>query len=122
MDEIRVPIAADGDIVAARGEGRALAGRLGFSRTDATLLATAISEVGRNILVHADSGEMLLRPAVEDHRAGVAVIARDEGPAIRDVAAALHDGYATRNGVGLGLSGSRRVMDEFRIDTEVGRG
>jgi anti-sigma regulatory factor (Ser/Thr protein kinase) len=121
-DEIRVPIAAAGDIVAARGEGRALAGRLGFSRTDATLIATAISEVGRNILVHAGSGEIVLRSAVEDVRAGVLVIARDKGPGIGDVDAALRDGYATKNGLGLGLPGSRRIMDEFRIDTHVGRG
>jgi anti-sigma regulatory factor (Ser/Thr protein kinase) len=121
-DEIRVPIADDGDLVAARGEGRALAGRLGFSRTDATLIATAISEVGRNILVHAGHGEIELRPAREGNRTGLVVVARDQGPGIRDVAAALRDGYGTKNGLGLGLPGSRRIMDDFRIDTEVGRG
>ena len=121
-DEISVPITADGDIVAARGEGRALAGRLGFGRTDATMIATAISEAGRNILVHAGSGEILLRPAVEGNRTGVVVIARDTGPGIPDVAAALRGGYATNNGLGLGLPGSRRIMDDFRIDTQVGRG
>ena len=122
QDEIRVPIATDRDIVAARGEGRALAGRLGFRRTDATLIATAISELGRNIVVHAGSGEILLRAAVEDDRSGVVVIARDKGPGIRDVADALRDGYGTKNGLGLGLPGSRRIMEDFRIDTEVGRG
>jgi serine/threonine-protein kinase RsbT len=121
-DEIRVPIADDRDLVAARGEGRALAGRLGFSRTDATLIATAISEVGRNILAHAGHGEIELRPAREDSRVGLVVVARDEGPGIRDVAAALRDGYGTKNGLGLGLPGSRRIMDDFRIDTEVGKG
>jgi serine/threonine-protein kinase RsbT len=121
-DDIRVPIADDGDLVAARGEGRALAGRLGFSRTDATLIATAISEVGRNILVHAGEGEIELRPAREGNRTGLVVVARDQGPGIRDVAAALRDGYGTKNGLGLGLPGSRRIMDDFRIDTEVGKG
>ena len=121
-DEIRVPIADDSDLVAARSEGRALAGRLGFSRTDATLIATAISEVGRNILVHAGHGEIELRPALEGNRTGLVVVARDQGPGIRDVAAALRDGYGTKNGLGLGLPGSRRIMDDFRIDTEVGRG
>jgi serine/threonine-protein kinase RsbT len=121
-DEIRVPIADDSDLVAARSEGRALAGRLGFSRTDATLIATAISEVGRNILVHAGHGEIELRPAHEGNRTGLVVVARDQGPGIRDVAAALRDGYGTKNGLGLGLPGSRRIMDDFRIDTEVGRG
>ena len=121
-DEIRVPIAHDRDLVAARAEGRALAGRLGFSRTDATLIATAISEVGRNILVHAGHGEIELRPALEGNRTGLVVVARDQGPGIRDVAAALRDGYGTKNGLGLGLPGSRRIMDDFRIDTEVGKG
>jgi serine/threonine-protein kinase RsbT len=121
-DEIRVPIAHDRDLVAARAEGRALAGRLGFSRTDATLIATAISEVGRNILVHAGHGEIELRPALEGNRTGLVVVARDQGPGIRDVAAALRDGYGTKNGLGLGLPGSRRIMDDFRIDTQVGRG
>ena len=121
-DEIRVPIADDRDLVAARGEGRALAGRLGFSRTDATLIATAISEVGRNILVHAGQGEIELRPAREGNRTGLVVVARDQGPGIRDVGAAMRDGYGTKNGLGLGLPGARRIMDDFRIDTEVGRG
>ena len=121
-DEIRVPIADDSDLVAARSEGRALAGRLGFSRTDATMIATAISEVGRNILVHAGQGEIELRPALEGNRTGLVVVARDQGPGIRDVAAALRDGYGTKNGLGLGLPGSRRIMDDFRIETEVGKG
>jgi serine/threonine-protein kinase RsbT len=86
------PIDADCNIVAARAAGRALAGRLGFCRTDATMIASAISEAGRNILVHAGSAEMLLRPAVEGNRTGVVVIARDQGPGIRDVAAALREG------------------------------
>jgi serine/threonine-protein kinase RsbT len=121
-DEVRVPIADDRDLVAARGAGRALAGRLGFSRTDATMIATAISEVGRNILVHAGQGEIELRPALEGNRTGLVVVARDHGPGIRDVAAALRDGYGTKNGLGLGLPGSRRIMDDFRIDSEVGKG
>jgi anti-sigma regulatory factor (Ser/Thr protein kinase) len=121
-DEVRVPIAADADIVAARGEGRALASRLGFSRTDATLIATAISEVGRNILHHAGSGEVAIAEAADDHRVAIVVVARDEGPGIADVERALSEGYATGNGLGLGLPGSRRLMDEFLIDTKVGRG
>ena len=121
-DEIRVPIADDRDLVVARGEGRAMAARLGFSRTDATLIATAISEVGRNILVHAGHGEIELRPARDGNRTGLVVVARDQGPGIRDVAAALRDGYGTKNGLGLGLPGSRRIMDDFRIDSEVGKG
>ena len=121
-DETRVPIAADADIVVARGEGRALAGRLGFSRTDATLIATAISEVGRNILVHAGSGEVEIAETADDRRVAIVVVARDEGPGIPDVESALREGFATGNGLGLGLPGSRRLMDDFTIDTKVGRG
>jgi serine/threonine-protein kinase RsbT len=121
-DEVRVPIVADADIVVARGEGRALAGRLGFSRTDATLIATAISEVGRNILVHAGSGEVEIAEAADNQRVAIVVVARDDGPGIADVERALSEGFATGNGLGLGLPGSRRLMDEFVIDTKVGQG
>jgi anti-sigma regulatory factor (Ser/Thr protein kinase) len=121
-DEIRVDIAADADIVQARGQGRAVAGRLGFSRTDATLIATAISEIGRNILVHAGTGEVVITETAEDHLLGIEVVARDRGPGIADVERALSEGYATGNGLGLGLPGAKRLMDEFSIETELGRG
>ena len=121
-DEVSVPIAADADIVVARGEGRALAGRLGFTRTDATLIATAISEVGRNILVHAGSGVVELAEAADDHRVAIVVIARDDGPGIPDIQSALREGFATGDGLGLGLPGSQRLMDEFVIDTKLGKG
>jgi serine/threonine-protein kinase RsbT len=120
-DEVRIPVASDGDMVPARAEGRALAERLGFSRTDATLIATAISEVGRNILVHAGSGEIVLNP-VDDGRCGLEVVARDSGPGISDIDAALRDGYASRGGLGLGLPGARRLMDEFEIASQRGEG
>jgi serine/threonine-protein kinase RsbT len=120
--EMTIAIASDEDIVPARAEGRALASELGFSRTDATLIATAISEVARNILVHAGTGQVKLHPAFEDRRYGVVVEAQDSGPGIRDVGAALREGYGTRDGLGLGLPGVHRIMDEFEIDTAVGRG
>jgi serine/threonine-protein kinase RsbT len=122
QDEISIAIASDADMVPARAEGRALAERLGFSRTDATLIATAISEVGRNILVHAGSGEIVLSPLYEDGRQGVGVTARDQGPGISDIDAALRDGYGSRGGLGLGLPGARRLMDEFDITSRVGEG
>jgi serine/threonine-protein kinase RsbT len=121
-DELHVEIACDGDLVAARAEGRAVADSLGFSRTDATLIATAISEVSRNIVVHAGSGEIVLRPALDDHRCGLVVVARDSGPGIPDVEAATGEGYASKGGLGLGLPGVRRIMDELQIDTGAGRG
>ena len=121
-DEIRVPIASDTDMVPARAHGRSLAAKLGFSRTDATLIATAISEIARNIVVHVGEGELVLRPLYEDHRYGIVVVARDSGPGIRDVEAALERGYASREGLGLGLPGARRLMDEFHIASEPGKG
>jgi len=121
-DDVRVRIGADEDLVSARAQARALADQLGFSRTDATLIATAISEIARNIVVHVGQGEIVLRAMEDDRRRGLAVIAEDAGPGIRDVQEALRDGYAGRAGLGLGLPGARRLMDEFDIDSEVGRG
>jgi serine/threonine-protein kinase RsbT len=121
--EIRLPVAADADMLPARAEGRALADRLGFSRTDATLIATAISEIARNILLHAGSGEIILTPVHEEQRYGVTVVARDRGPGIRDLNAAIEEGYSGVNGgFGLGLPGARRLMDEFEIDSRLGEG
>src|SRR5829696_7771424 len=97
-----ISVASDRDILPARAEGRALADELGFSRTDCTLIATAISEVARNILVHAGSGELELRASREDRRYGIHVVANDSGPGIHDVDAALREGYATAGGLGLG--------------------
>jgi anti-sigma regulatory factor (Ser/Thr protein kinase) len=121
-EAVRLEIAADTDIVEARGKGRALATRLGFSRTDATLIATAISEIGRNILVHAGRGEVSIAETANDHVLGIEVVARDRGPGIPDVERALSEGYATGNGLGLGLPGAKRLMDEFSIETQLGRG
>jgi anti-sigma regulatory factor (Ser/Thr protein kinase) len=121
-DEVRVAIGADEDLVPARAQARALADRLGFSRTDATLIATAISEIARNIVVHVGQGEILLRSVEEKSRHGLVVIAHDAGPGIRDVEAALRDGYAGQRGLGLGLPGARRLMDEFDLVSQPGRG
>jgi serine/threonine-protein kinase RsbT len=115
--EVNVPINSDRDLVPARAMGRALALELGFSRTDATLIATAISEVGRNIVVHAGRGEVVMKPIDDGDRCGLTVIASDHGPGIRDIEAALTDGWATRGGFGLGLPGARRLMDEFHIES-----
>ena len=120
--EIRVGIGTDADLVIARAEGRAMAQRLGFRRPDPTLIATAISELARNLVMHVGHGEIIMRPIVEDRRSGVLVIVRDEGPGIADVDAALRLGHASRGGLGLGLPGARRLMDEFEIDSQPGKG
>jgi serine/threonine-protein kinase RsbT len=121
-DEVRVSISSDADLVAARAEGRAMAERLGFPRPDPTLIATAISEVARNIVVHVGRGEIVLRPFQEADRYGLIVIARDDGPGIRDIEAALRDEYSGRGGLGLGLPGARRLMDDFEVASDAGTG
>lgn len=121
-EELRLPIASESDVVAARAEGRSLALALGFSRTDATLIATAISEIARNIVVHVGQGEMRLSSVVEHARRGLVVVASDSGPGIRNLDAALEFGFASRGGLGLGLPGARRLMDEFEIESDVDRG
>ena len=113
--KIRVPINSDKDIVVARQEGRTLAMSLGFSPGDATLLATAISELARNIVTYANVGDILLDTVNGAARLGMQVVAHDEGPGIADVQQALRDGFSTSGGLGLGLPGVRRLVDEFQI-------
>jgi serine/threonine-protein kinase RsbT len=120
-DEVRVAIGTDADIVAARQAARQLAARLGFSSTDLTILATAVSEVARNIVRFAGAGEIVVE-LIEGSRRGVQVVARDAGPGIPDIGRALTDGYSTYDGLGLGLAGARRLMDEFAVASEPGRG
>ena len=115
VDEVVLEINSDADLVTARAEARSLAVRLGFSRTDTTLIATAISEIARNIIVHAGRGQMALRDVRENSRYGLTVVATDDGPGIRDVEAALAKGHAARGGLGLGLPGARRLMDHFEV-------
>jgi serine/threonine-protein kinase RsbT len=117
-----VPIRADVDIVTARQESRRLASTLGFSTGDLTVIAAAVSEVARNILAYAAQGEVDIKLVERNGRRGVLVIARDQGPGIPDVALALQDGFSTSGSLGLGLPGARRLMDEFELTSELGRG
>lgn len=121
-DEVRIPIAVDADIVTARQEGRAMAERIGFTGSDLTIIATAISEVARNIIKFANRGEIFLRAIDHNPIPGILVVASDEGPGIPDIALAMQDGYSTGRGLGLGLPGCRRLMDEFAIASVVGSG
>lgn len=122
LGPVRVAIATDGDIVLARQSGREIATRLGCSSTDATLVATAISEVARNIVAHAGKGEVVIEVVAARGRRAVEVTARDDGPGIADIDRAMEDGFSTGRGLGLGLPGARRLMDEFEISSEPGAG
>ena len=121
-DEVRIVIATDADLVTARAEGRAMAQRLGFPRPDPTLIATAISEIARNIVLHAGRGEIVLRPVGDRNRYGLVVVATDTGPGLRDADRAMRDDYSGRDGLGLGLPGARRLMDEFELTTDAHSG
>ena len=121
-DELRLPIAADVDVVQARQQGREVAANAGFTSGDQTVIAAAISEIARNILMYAKRGEIVLSVVANGDRQGVVVIARDQGPGIRDIARALQDGYSTSGGLGLGLPGAKRLMDEFELTSAVGQG
>jgi RNA polymerase sigma factor (sigma-70 family) len=120
-DAVRVAVRTDADVVAARQAAREVATRLEFSTTDVTLIATAVSEIARNIVRFADSGEVVVTE-LHEPRTGISIVARDAGPGIPDVDQALQDGYSTYRGLGLGLPGARRLMDEFAVVSETGRG
>ena len=123
QEEIQVPIRSDQDIVIARQKGRSLAAALSFSAGDATLIALAISELARNIVTYAKKGEIRLKViGAGTSRQGIQVIAHDDGPGIEDIEQALRDGFSTSGGLGLGLPGVRRVMDDFHIDSALTRG
>ena len=118
-----IPIESDADVVTARQRARELAVELELSSTDQTLLATAISEVARNITTYARRGEVTVA-IVRDGagRRGIRVVATDEGPGIEDIERAMQDGYTTGGGLGLGLPGARRLVDDFVLDSAPGRG
>lgn len=120
-DEVRVPIVRESDIVIARQKGRALAAELGFSSCDQTLIATAISEIARNIITYATKGEVSLSTLKNGQR-GLSITAVDEGPGIANVDQAMQNGYSSSGSLGLGLPGAKRMMDEFEISSEPGKG
>ena len=120
-DELRIPIRTDADVVVARQGARQLATRIEFGRTEVTVIATAVSEISRNIVRFAEVGEVVLE-LLDSPRRGIHIIARDKGPGIDDVNKALQDGFSTYRGLGMGLPGTRRLMDEFAIVSERDRG
>ena len=120
--EIRVAISSDQDIVQARQKGRSLAMEMGFASGDATLIATAISELARNIVSYARRGLITLKVVDGPGRNGLSIVASDNGPGILDIRQALRDGFSTSGSLGMGLPGVRRLMDEFEISSKPGQG
>jgi serine/threonine-protein kinase RsbT len=121
-DELRVEILSAADVVQVRQRGREFAASAGFSSGDQTVIAVAISEIARNIISYAKRGEITLRLSTNGDRRGVTVVAEDHGPGIADLDRALQDGFSTSGGLGLGLPGARRLMDDFDIQTGTGLG
>jgi serine/threonine-protein kinase RsbT len=123
MPEVRrVPINNDLDIVAARVEGRNLARDMGFGIIDQARIATAISELARNVVLYAHSGQIILERIESSGRSGLQIVCEDQGPGIEDLSLVMRDGYSSTQGLGMGLPGTKRLMDEFEIESQLGRG
>ena len=120
--EVRVSVSSDIDLVTARREGRVMAEQLGFSSSEATLVATAISELARNIVNYAKKGEIHVRLVNDGIKRGISIVASDSGPGITDIRLAMQSGYSTSGGLGLGLPGVKRIMDEFDLVSAPGKG
>ena len=117
-----IPIQAEEDVVRVRQAVRSRAMAMGLSLVDQTKLITAASELARNTLVHGGGGEAVLEELKEGGRAGIRILFRDQGPGIPDLDLALRDGYTTGGGLGLGLSGSRRLVNDFDLQSAPGEG
>jgi serine/threonine-protein kinase RsbT len=122
LRERPIPIARDTDIIEARSVTRALAARVGFTETDQILIASAVSELARNIVEYAGAGEVRLCVVQSGDRLGLEVVVHDNGPGIADLSLAMKEGYSTSGSLGLGLPGARRIMDEFNVESAPGRG
>jgi serine/threonine-protein kinase RsbT len=122
-EERYIPVKTDLDIVSARVEGRNLARELGFGTIDQARIATAISELARNVVLYAPEGKVTVRVvASDDGGQGIEVVCEDNGPGIANVELVMQDGYSTGSGLGMGLPGTKRLMDEFEIETQLGTG
>ena len=122
MAVVICPIGREVDVYVAIGRGREMATSLGFDDIDRTRIEIVILELTRNILAHADKGELHLDTLEENDRRGMIVMAQDHGPGIADIALAMCDGYSTAQTLGAGLPGVRRLMDDFAIESELGAG
>lgn len=122
MIDSSVDILTEWDIVEARQLGRNEAKKIGFGAVDQARITTAISELARNIYLYADAGNIVITAIEIDGVKGIKVIAKDEGPGINDIRLVMQDGYSTSQGLGAGLPGVRRLMDEFEIHTVLDEG
>jgi serine/threonine-protein kinase RsbT len=122
LEETRVNVRSDSDVVTARQVGRELASRLAFNSVELTYIATAISEIARNIVDYAGTGDLGIALVDDGTRRGVEIVATDQGPGIPDVPRVLRGGYSTGGSLGLGISGARRLMSEFHIKSKPGEG
>ncbi|TMW70180.1 anti-sigma regulatory factor [Alteribacter natronophilus] len=120
--QTHVDIHSEWGIVAARQAGRKLAREIGFGSVDQARVTTAISELARNIYLYANKGQIHIEEATSSGKRGIKIIATDEGPGIKDVRRVMEDGYTTSGGLGAGLPGVKRLMDEFKIDSEPDEG
>ncbi|MBO0603659.1 anti-sigma regulatory factor [Sporosarcina sp. E16_3] len=117
-----VDIYTEWDIVAARQLGRNEAKKSGFGTVDQARITTAISELARNIYLYAGKGKIEIMRLSENDLYGITIIASDDGPGIRDMRKVMEDGFSTSGGLGAGMPGVKRLMDEFKVDTELGKG
>ncbi len=117
-----VTISSETDIINARRMARNAANAMGFGMTDVTRIITAVSELARNIYKFAGSGKMIWMKVNSENKVGLKLIFKDNGPGIQDIELAMQEGYSTGNGLGMGLPGSKRLMDEMEIDSKVGKG
>ncbi|OIQ08318.1 serine/threonine-protein kinase RsbT [Moorella thermoacetica] len=117
-----LPITSEYDIITARQAAREIARQIGFNTVDQVRIATAVSELTRNVVLYAGCGKVDIEVVARGERQGIEITVRDQGPGIADIELALRDGYSTSNGLGAGLSGARRLMDTFFIESRVGHG
>lgn len=120
-EQIAIDLLSESDIVKARGAGRDLCRNMGFTGAMQIKVATAISELARNAIQYAGTGQVTIK-TVSGRRAGIEVVVRDEGPGIADIELIMRGEFSSKSGMGIGLAGTRNLMDEFDVQTEMGKG
>jgi serine/threonine-protein kinase RsbT len=118
----RIAVVHESDVTHALLEAHMAAKATGFSEVDMQMIATAVSELARNIIKYADRGEIIIDQIEEEYRVGIEIIARDKGPGISDIEQAVSDNYSSSGTLGLGLPGVKRMMDQFEVQSKVGQG